>query len=202
MPKPMTVALAAALAVPVLAVAQTPPAAPAPAPVPAAEAAPAAPVPELPKPAPELQKLAFLKGDWIHDEKYEAGPMGPGGKGAGRSRNAWVLGEHHLYMVYAGNTPMGKMEGRGFLRWDAGAKLYALDWFDNMGLAFHYKGDFGPDGTLTLGGEYTHGGQKVREQLTVQKQEEGQLKLTSALAVGDGAELKTVAESILTAAKP
>ena len=98
---------------------------------------------------------------------------------------------------------MGKIEGRGFLRWDAGAKLYALDWFDNMGLAFHYKGDFSPDGaTLTLGGEYDHGGQKVREQLTVQKQGEGQLKLTSSLAVGEGAELKPIAESILTAAKP
>ncbi len=198
MPKPMTVALAAALAVPGLAMAQTPPA-PA---TPAAEGAPAAPAPELPKPAAELQKLAFLKGDWVHDEKYEPGPMGPGGKGAGRSRNAWVLGEHYLYMVYAGNTPMGKMEGRGFLRWDAGAKVYALDWFDNMGMAFHYKGDFGADGALTLAGEYSHGGQKVREQLTVTKQSEGQLKLTSALAVGDGAELKPVAESMLTAAKP
>jgi hypothetical protein len=113
-----------------------------------------------------------------------------------------VLGDHHLYMVYAGNTPMGKMEGRGFLRWDAAARLYTLDWFDNMGLAFHYKGDFGPDGALNLAGEYSHEGQKVRERLTVQKQEEGQLKLTSALAVGDAAELKTVAESILTAAKP
>jgi hypothetical protein len=200
MPKPMTMALAAALAVPSLAHGQTPANPPATAPEPSPAAAP---VPELPKPAPELQKLAFLKGDWVHDEKYEASAMGPAGKGAGRSRNAWVLGEHHLYMVYAGNTPMGKIEGRGFLRWDAGAKLYALDWFDNMGLAFHYKGDFSPDGaTLTLGGEYDHGGQKVREQLTVQKQGEGQLKLTSSLAVGEGAELKPIAESILTAAKP
>jgi hypothetical protein len=127
--------------------------------------------------------------------------MGPAGKGAGRSRNAWALGDHYLYMVYAGNTPMGKIEGRGFLRWDASAKLYALDWFDNMGLAFHYKGDFGPDEVLTLAGEYSHGGQKVREQLTVRKQEDGQVKLTSAMAVGDGAEMKPVAESMLSAAK-
>ena len=61
---------------------------------------------------------------------------------------------------------------------------------------------FGSDGALNLAGEYSHEGQKVRERLTVQKQEEGQLKLTSALALGDGAEMKTVAESILTAAKP
>jgi len=195
MPKPMTVALAAVLAVPCLAVAQTPPA-------PSSPAAAAAAAPELPKPAPELQKLEFLKGDWVHEEKYEASPMGPAGTGKGRSRNAWVLGDHHLYMVYAGNTPMGKMEGRGFLRWDTLARQYTLDWFDNMGLAFHYKGDFGPDGALSLAGEYTHEGQKVRERLTVQKQEEGQVKLTSALAIGDGAELKTVAESVLTAAKP
>jgi hypothetical protein len=200
MPKPMTVTLAVALAVPSLAFAQAPPASPAP----AASPSPAAPAaaPELPKPAPELQKLDFLKGDWVHDEKYEASAMGPAGTGKGRSRNAWVLGDHHLYMVYTGNTPMGKMEGRGFLRWDAAARQYTLDWFDNMGLAFHYKGDFGPDGALNLAGEYSHEGQKVREKLTVQKQEEGQVKLTSALAVGDGAEMKTVAESILTAAKP
>ncbi len=195
MSKPMTVALAAALALPNLAMAQaTAPPAP-----PPAAAAPA--VPDLPKPAPELQKLAFLKGDWVHDEKYEASAMGPAGKGAGRSRNQWVLGDHHLYMVYAGNTPMGKIEGRGFLRWDPSAKLYTLDWFDNMGLAFHYMGDFGPDGALTLAGEYSHGGQKVRERLTVQKQEDGQVKLTSAMAVGDGTEMKPVAESMLSVAK-
>ena len=201
MPKPMTVALAGVLFVPSLALGQTPPTSP-PSPVPASSPAAAAPAPELPKPAPELQKLAFLKGDWVHDEKYEASAMGPAGKGAGRSRNAWVLGDHHLYMVYTGNTPMGKMEGRGFLRWDAGAKLYAFDWFDNTGMAFHYKGDFGPDGTLTLGGDYSHGGQKVREQITVQQQEEGKLKFTSSLGVGEGAELKPVVEAILTAAKP
>ena len=197
MRKPMTMALAAVLAVPSLAIAQaTTPPAPAP---PAPAAAPA--VPELPKPAPELQKLSFLAGDWVHDETYETSPMGPGGKGAGRSRNQWVLGDHHLYMVYAGNTPMGKIEGRGFLRWDPNAKVYALDWFDNMGLSFHYKGDFGADGALNLSGEYGHGGQKVREQITVQKQDDGQVKMKSAMAVGDGTEMKPVAESTLSAPK-
>jgi hypothetical protein len=196
MPKPMNLALVAVLAGPSLALAQ----APAPPASPAAAAAPAPAVPELPKPALELQKLAFLAGDWVHDETYEASPMGPAGKGAGRSRNQWVLGDHHLYMVYAGNTPMGKMEGRGFLRWDPSAKAYALDWFDNTGLSFHYRGDFGPDGALSLSGEYSHGGQKVREQITVLKQDDGQVKLKSAIALGD-AEMKPVAESTLSAPK-
>jgi len=191
--------LAAVLVIPAVARAQANPAAPQ---APAAPAAPAAAaVPDLPKPAPELQKLAFLVGDWVHDEVYEASPLGPAGKGAGRSRNQWVLGDHHLYMVYAGNTPMGKMEGRGFLRWDAAAKAYTLDWFDNTGLAFHYRGDFGPDGTLVLGGEYDYQGQRVKEQIAVQKQDDGQIKLKSAVAVGAGAELKTVAESTLSTPK-
>ena len=42
----------------------------------------------------------------------------------------------------------------------------------------------------------------MREQITVQQQEEGKLKLTSSLGVGEGAEMKPVVESILTAAKP
>lgn len=196
MPKPMTVALAAALAVPSLLLAQTT----APAPAAPASPAPTPAVPELPKPAPELQKLGFLAGEWVHEETYEASVMGPAGKGAGRSRNQWVLGDHHLYMVYAGNTPMGKIEGRGFLRWDPSAKVYTLDWFDNMGGAFHYKGDFGPDGALNLNGEYSQGSQ-VREQITVQKQDDGQVKLKSAIAIGDGGEMKPVAESTLSAPK-
>ena len=112
-----------------------------------------------------------------------------------------MLGDHHLYMIYTGNTPMGKMEGRGFLHWDATSKAYVLDWFDNTGVAFHYRGDFGPDGTLLLGGEYEFQGQRVKEQLAVQKQDDGQIKLKSAVALGAGAELKTIAESTLSAPK-
>lgn len=200
--KSRSLAVLVLVAVPALARAQASPQAPsAPAPAPAAAAASAPAAAELPKPAPELQKLAFLVGDWVHDEVYEASPLGPSGKGAGRSRNQWVLGDHHLYMVYTGNRPMGKMEGRGFLHWDAPSRSYALDWFDNTGVAFHYRGDFGPDGTLVLGGEYDFQGQHVKEQIAVQRQDDGQIKLKSAVAVGSGAELKTVAESTLSAPK-
>jgi hypothetical protein len=63
----------------------------APTPAPAEPAAAAAPAPPpLPKPAPEVQKLAFLVGDWVHEETFHPGPAGPGGAGKGRSKSAWV----------------------------------------------------------------------------------------------------------------
>jgi len=46
------------------------------------------------KPAPELAKVAFLSGDWVHDETYQVSPIGAAGKGAGRSRNQCSRGPH------------------------------------------------------------------------------------------------------------
>lgn len=170
-----------------------PPAAPAPA------ATPAAP-PEAPKPAPELQKLEFLVGDWIHDETYQPGPMGPGGKGKGISKSAWALGGHHLSVQYASNTPIGKVEGRGFIGWDGEAKSYRMDWFDNGGSATHYAGVFDADGALVLKAEYSLQGQKIAEQFSIKKQDGGSVAFALAMAGADGA-LKPVFESIASPKK-
>jgi hypothetical protein len=172
-------------------------------PVPPAASPGASPsaVPELPKPPAELQKLAFLVGDWIYSEVYHAGPMGPGGKGGGRSKNAWTLGDHHLYVIYASKTPFGEIEGRGFLGFDPERKAYRMDWFNNLGAALRYSGDFNAEGVLVLTAEYTVEGQKARQQFSIKKQEDGKVLFVNELAVGDGEALKPVVESLASPAK-
>jgi hypothetical protein len=167
---------------------------PAPAPTTAAAPAPAAPLPaDAAKPAPELTKLQFLVGDWVHDEVYD--PTGSAAKGAARSKNAWILGDHQLYLVYKSNSPRGVYEGRGFMGWDPDAKAYRLAWFDNTGLAQVYTGTFDPEESLIFSGEYTTGGQRVRQQLTIKKQPGGKFLLTDQMASGDGP-LKVSLESL------
>jgi hypothetical protein len=166
---------------------------------PAASPAPApTPVP-LPTPAPEVQKLAFLVGDWLHEETFQPGPTSPGGTGKGRSKSVMALGEHFVYVIYTTNTPMGKLEARGFVGWDGEKKAYAMSWFDNMGLASHYTGNFDAAGALVMNAEYVFQGTPVKERFTIAKQADGKLLMTSAIAGPDGA-FKTMMESVGTPA--
>jgi hypothetical protein len=181
-----------------LAFAQAP--APSPAPSASPQAAPTPP-PEAPKPAPELQKLAFLVGDWIHAEEYPAGPEGPGGKGGGRSKTSWVLGDHHLYVIYASKTPMGTVEGRGFVGWDPEARTYRMDWFDNAGQVTRYVGDFAPDGALLLKATVHHGGKAIPEHLSIKRQDDGRVLFTLSLPGEGGTAPRTVMESMASPEK-
>lgn len=167
----------------------------APAETPAAAAAPTPPA--LPKPGPEVQKLAFLVGDWVHEETFHPGPTGPGGPGKGRSKSAWALGDHHLYTIYTTNSPMGKLEARGFLGWDGEKKAYRLSWFDNMGSATVFVGDFDAQGALVLSSEYTYQGQPVKERLTITKSADGKVTFSSAMPGPDGA-WKPMMDSVAT----
>jgi hypothetical protein len=177
---------------PAVAAAQAP--APAPAATPAATATPA----PLPMPAPEVQKLSFLVGDWVHDETFQPGPMGPGGTGKGRSKSALALGDHYVYTIYTTNSPLGKLEARGFFGWDGEKKHYRMSWFDNMGMATVFTGDFDAEGTLVLNSEYTHQGTPVKERFSIKKQPDGKLVFQSAMPGPDGA-WKTAMESVATA---
>src|SRR5688572_1235489 len=100
----------------------------------------ASPTPEGPKPPPELTKLQFLVGDWIHEEVHHAAPAGGGLRGAARSKSVWILGGHRLYLTYKSLGPGGEYEGRGLMGWEPEEKAYRLDWFDSRGLAQRYTG--------------------------------------------------------------
>jgi hypothetical protein len=189
---PQTAKQGAATAPPTVAPAEvTPTPTPTPAPAGSNEAAPTAtPTPGAPTPTPvkppaELARLQFLAGEWIHAEVHHGGPGGVSARGAARSKIAWVLGGHRLYIVYKSVGPGGEFEGRGLLGWDAAEKAYRLDWFDNQGLAQRYTGTFDPEEALVLSGEYSNNGERVRQQLTIKKQAGGKFLLLDESATGD-----------------
>jgi Protein of unknown function (DUF1579) len=154
-----------------------------------------------PRPAPELQKLAFLVGDWVHEETMYPGPLGPGGPRKGRSKGQWLLGDHYLYVNYVSrNAANETLEARGLLGWDPDKKAYRMDWYDSMGMAVHYTGDFTPEGTLVFNAEYVLQGKPVKEQFSIQKPEGGKVVFTSSMPGPDGT-FKPVFQSVATADK-
>src|SRR5438046_6111373 len=50
--------------------------------------------PAPPKPAPEVQKLAYFAGRWNETADMKASPMGPGGKMTVASSCEWFPGPH------------------------------------------------------------------------------------------------------------
>jgi hypothetical protein len=182
---------------------------PAAAATPTADASPAAsptatpsPTPVLgPKPTTELEALQFLVEERVHEEIYHPGALPPPGKAAARSKTVWILEGHRLYIVYKSRTAGGDYEARGFFGWDSQRRLYTLDWFDNVGGARRYAGDFDPQGTLVLSAEFVFEGDPARELFSIHKQDGGKILFMIQRAIGDKA-AKILLESMGSKAPP
>jgi hypothetical protein len=157
--------------------------------------------PALPLVGPELGRLSHLVGEFVHSEIFHPSPLGPGGKGAARSKGTWILGDHYLYLLYASRRPGGLYEARGFFFWDGEAKVYHLDWFDDLGARKRYAGEFTAKGALVMTAEYSLDGQPARERLTFNVREDGKILMASEVAVGEGAPTP-VMESLLSPVSP
>jgi hypothetical protein len=152
----------------------------------AQEPSPTPPPPESPPPparTPELQRLAFLVGDWTLSELYHAGK---GGAGAGRAKGSWLLGDRFLYILYASRGPWGYAEARGFLCWDEDEKGYRLDWYDDRGHRRQFRGASTRDGELVLTGEENWHGQKAGGRVVFRRREDGKILLTIEFQVPGG----------------
>jgi hypothetical protein len=161
------------------------------------EPSPTPSAPETPQPAHELKKLEFLVGDWIYAETFSQTPWSPGGKGAGRGRANWAIGDHHLQTAYVSNNPLGRVEARGFMGFDREKKAYRFSWFDSRGLATHYAGDFDASGALVLTAEYTYDAKPVKERLTLAPSDTGGIALKGE-ALGPDGQWVLVFESVGT----
>jgi hypothetical protein len=146
----------------------------------------------------ELEKLSFLVGDWVHSEIYHATPSGPG---AGRSKVAWLLGNHFLYILYATRGPWGYREARGLLSWDSGAGLYRLDWFDDHGRTLHFTGSSPKAKELALSGSLVLNGQPAEGHLLIRSREDGKLLLTIEIA-GKDRKPDPLMEAVLSSVPP
>ena len=81
--------------------------------------------------------------------------------------------------------------------WDPEKKVYRLAWFDNMGSATHFHGDFDPSGALVMNAEYTFQGQQLKERIAITKAADGKVTFSSAMAGPDGA-WKPMMDSVAT----
>ena len=98
--------------------------------------------PMPPKPGPELEKLKYFLGNWKEAGDMKPGPMGPGGKFTGTSRNEWMPGGFFIVLHSTGNmAPMGKVSGTGYLGYDPEEKVFTFHEFNSMGESISAKGN-------------------------------------------------------------
>lgn len=87
---------------------------------------------EMPKPAPEMEKMKWMVGTWDVAETHEKSPWGPGGPGKGKSVVTLGPGGFSQVLEYNSTGPSGKFAGRGLTAWDPNTKSYRGAWTDSM----------------------------------------------------------------------
>ena len=89
--------------------------------------------PTPPKPAPELQKLAFFAGRWNETVNANASPMGPAGKSTLTSTCEWFPGGFTLVCKEDGTGPMGPEHGMALFGYSTDRKHYTYYGYNNSG---------------------------------------------------------------------
>jgi hypothetical protein len=119
-------------------------------------------VPQPGVPAPELQKLAFLKGTWNSKMTDASGSAATGKAQYAPAFNGMVIEGDHSYTM--GGKPM---KGRTTWGWDAEKKQYQLVWVNSMGSdAKMYYGTFPNESSLSFFTTYMQGGKAVTEKVS------------------------------------
>ena len=118
---------------------------------------------EMPKPGPEVKKLAYFVGNWTSEGDMKENPFGmPAGKFSSSDKCEWFAGGYQVVCHTTGKSPMGAMHGLGILTYNAEDKMYGYYGIDNMGMAEMSKGK--QDGNMwaftadeKMGGKTFHG---------------------------------------------
>jgi hypothetical protein len=87
---------------------------------------------EMPKPAPEMEKMKWMVGKWNVMETHEKSDWGPGGTGKGVSTVTLGPGGFSQIIDYTSMGPMGKFVGHGITAWDPNTKTWRGSWTDSM----------------------------------------------------------------------
>ncbi|HMC30562.1 MAG TPA: DUF1579 family protein [Candidatus Angelobacter sp.] len=121
--------------------------------------------PPMPKPGPEVDKLKYFLGNWKEEGEMKPGPMGPGGKFTGASRNELMSGGFFIELHALGNMSMGKYTSTAFLGYNAEDKVYTYNEFSSTGEAVSAKGTVEGD-TWTWTSEEKMGGKVMKGRFT------------------------------------
>ncbi|HYB54169.1 MAG TPA: DUF1579 family protein, partial [Thermoanaerobaculia bacterium] len=121
---------------------------------------------EAPKPAPEVQKLAYFVGNWTTEGEMKPGPWGAGGKITGSEHCVWMSGGFFVVCHSDGAGAMGNVYGLGVMGYDAAAKGYTWNGFNSMGENEHATGLY--DGkSWVYTNEQMMGGKMIKGRYTV-----------------------------------
>lgn len=121
---------------------------------------------ELPKPAPELNKLDYFAGTWTAEGDVKPGPMGPGGKFKGTNRVHWMQGAFFLVTHSDFSGALGKGTETAYMGYDSSDNIYTYDSFNSLGEADHAKGNLHGD-TWTWQSETRMGPRTMKARLTI-----------------------------------
>lgn len=90
----------------------------------------------MPKPAPELQQLDWMAGNWKLEGDTKPSPMGPGGKWTMTEDIAWMQGRFFLvsHSHFSGEG-MGNGSGISIMGYDSDAKKFTYNEFNSWGEA-------------------------------------------------------------------
>jgi len=155
------------------------------------------PPPPAPKPAPELEQMKSLEGSWRCQGRAPSGPSGP--EHAYKSSWKWKRDLDGFWwsaeyeQKRSGQNP-SPMRTRGYLTWDAAARMFVLLGVDNVG-GYAQESTAGWNGTvLTLAGESTTGGRRLpfREVITLG----GPRELTWRGEIKQGGDWTTLGEDL------
>ena len=133
--------------------------------------APSVPMAVSPKPAPELDQMKILEGNWRCDGRAPSGPMGP--EHAYKSTwkfkrdldNFWWAAEYKQTKAKANPMPM---KARGYLTYDPSTKGFIMVGVDNAGGSTVESTTGWSGDVVTLAGDASLAGKKIpfREVIT------------------------------------
>ena len=113
---------------------------------------------DMPKPGDAHTRLHRLAGQWGGEETVHPAPHDPGGSATAFLNNRIALDGFTVvqeYEQYREGRPT--YSGHGVFWFDPVASQYAMTWFDSMGAALEFRGDFDGD-VLRLAHDLIGGG--------------------------------------------
>jgi len=95
---------------------------------------------QMPQPGPEQKRLQYFAGTWNSEYEIKPGPMGPGGKVTSTDHTEMMTGGFFAVTHTEGKSAMGELHELAVMGYDAAAKVYTYDSYNNFGEAEHFKG--------------------------------------------------------------
>lgn len=153
---------------------------------------------QMPKPGPEQKRLQYFVGTWNSEYVLKPGPMGPGGKMTNTDHSQMMPGGFFVVTHTDGKGAMGELNELAVMGYNAEAKAYTYDAYNNFGEAEHFTGTVQGD-TWTWMSESKMGGKPTKMRFTAK--EVSPTMYTMKLEVGSDGGWTTVMEGKATKAK-